>query len=237
MEITSLQNNKVKYWVSLKQKKQRDLDRVFLIEGNHLVDEALSLGIVKETISTKNKNADYFVTKEIMQKISSQKSISDIAAVCAFLPEAEIKGNILVLDGLQDPGNLGTLIRSSVAFNFETIILSDDSVDLYNDKVIRASEGMIFKSNILRRNLHQILPEIKGKGYKIIGTDVVKGKTFKEILPEKKIAIVIGNEGNGMSDSVRNLCDEFTKIPMMSNCESLNAAIAGSILMYEAYYE
>ena len=137
MEITSLQNAKVKYWVSLKNKKIRDKDQVFLVEGDHLINEALKKNLVVETISTVSKDRNYFVTKEIMQKISNQKSICKEAAVCKFLKSEDIKGNVLILDGLQDPGNLGTIIRSAVAFNIDTIILSDDCVDLYNEKVIR----------------------------------------------------------------------------------------------------
>ena len=103
MNITSLQNEKVKYWVNLKNKKFRDQERCFLIEGDHLINEAQKLGLVKYTISIVNQAADFFVTKEIMAKISDQKSISYNAAVVNFIPEDSINGNIFILDGLQDP--------------------------------------------------------------------------------------------------------------------------------------
>ena len=234
MEITSLQNAKVKYWVSLHEKKVRDKEKVFLIEGDHLIKEAKKHNIVLETISVNDSNADYKVTKDIMRKISSQESISDDAAVCRFLNERDVDGNILILDRIQDPGNLGTIIRSAIAFDFKTIILSSDSVDLYNDKVIRATEGMIFNINVLRRDLIDYIPVIKNGGYSIIGTDVIKGSNIKDINVTKK-AIVIGSEGTGVSDNVKALCDSFVKINMNSDVESLNAAVAASILMYEVF--
>lgn len=236
MEITSLQNEKVKYWVSLKEKKNRDKEQKFLIEGEHLIKEAEEKGLIDSYISVVDQNKDYFVTKEIMQKISDQKSISYNAAVVRFIPEEEINGNVLILDGIQDPGNLGTIIRSAVSFNFDTIILSDTSVDLYNPKVVRATEGMIFHINVLRRNLEEFIPKLKFLGYKIMGTDVIKGKDVRKI-DKKNIAIVIGSEGNGMSDKVKNLCDEFLNIPISKSCESLNAGVAASIIMYEVNHE
>ena len=229
MEITSLQNAKVKYWVSLHEKKIRDKEKVFLIEGDHLIKEAKKHNIVLETISINDSNADYKVTKDIMRKISSQESISSDAAVCRFLNEEGITGNILILDRIQDPGNLGTIIRSAIAFNFKTIILSHDSVDLYNDKVIRATEGMIFNINVLRKNLIDYIPIIKNDGYSIIGTDVIKGSNIRDIKDTKK-AIVIGSEGTGVSNNVKALCDSLN-----SDVESLNAAVAASILMYEVF--
>lgn len=234
MRITSLQNDKVKYWVSLKEKKNRDKEKKFLIEGEHLINEAKKLNLIVETISVVDENADYFVTEDIMKKISSQVSISYNAAVVKFIPEENISGNILVLDGLQDPGNLGTIIRSAVAFGIHSIILSDDSVDLYNSKVIRSTEGMMFNINVLRRNLLEFLPIVKNLGYKIISTDVVDGKDIKSINKDN-IAIVIGNEGNGVKDIIKELCDEFVYIKMSDECESLNASVAASIIMYEVF--
>lgn len=236
MNITSLQNDKVKYWVNLKNKKFRDTEKKFLIEGDHLIDEASKYNLIEYKISVVDKNADYYVTKEIMAKISDQKSISLNAAVVKYINEDSINGNVLILDNLQDPGNLGTIIRSAVAFNIDTIILSDDSVDLYNSKVIRATEGMIFNINILRRNLKEFIPVIKNLGYKIVGTDVKGGVDVKNI-GKDNIAIVIGNEGSGISKEVRDMCDEFTYIKMDSNCESLNASVAASIIMYEVSHE
>ena len=236
MQINSLQNKNIKFFSSLKLKKNRDQAKKFLIEGDHLIDEAIKHDVELELISTSNPDAQYFVTEDIMKKISTQKSICENAAVCSFLIEREIKGNILILDNLQDPGNLGTIIRSASAFNIDTIILSNDSVDLYNEKVIRASEGMMFHMNILRRDLTEAITKLKNDGYTIIGTDVKNGSNIKSINNET-IAIVIGNEGSGISDNIKSMCDKFIKIKMNKDVESLNAAVAASIIMYEVYDE
>ena len=155
-------------------------------------------------------------------------------AVCNFILPDDIKGNVLLLDHIQDPGNLGTIIRSSVAFNFPTIVCSEDTVDAYNDKVIRSSEGMIFNTNIIKDNLISFIPYLKTLGYKIYGTDVINGKNIKTV-NEKKVAFVIGSEGKGVSIEVKELCDDFIYINMNEKCESLNAAVASSIIMYDIY--
>ena len=229
MKITSIHNDNVKYWVSLKNKKIRDEERKFIVEGDHLIEEARKNNLIEYIISCVDENADFYVTKEIMEKISDQKSISYNAAVVKFIPEDSVNGNVIILDNLQDPGNLGTIIRSSVAFNIDTIIISDTSVDLYNPKVVRSTEGMIFNLNIIRRNLEGIIPVLKNLGYKIVGTDVNISK--------ENVAIIIGNEGNGMSENVKEMCDEFINIKINKSCESLNAGVAASIIMYEVSHE
>lgn len=236
MKITSIHNDNVKYWVSLKSKKIRDKERKFIVEGDHLIEEARKNNLIEYIISCVDEDADFYVTKEIMEKISDQKSISYNAAVVKFIPEDSVNGNVIILDNLQDPGNLGTIIRSSVAFNIDTIIISDTSVDLYNPKVVRATEGMIFNLNIIRRKLEEVIPVLKNLGYKIVGTDVNEGIDVRNISKEN-VAIVIGNEGSGMSDSVRILCDEFINIKISKACESLNAGVAASIIMYEVSHE
>lgn len=236
MKITSIHNDNVKYWVNLKSKKIRDKERKFIVEGDHLIEEARKNNLIEYIISCVDEDADFYVTKEIMEKISDQKSISYNAAVVKFIPEDSVNGNVIILDNLQDPGNLGTIIRSSVAFNIDTIIISDTSVDLYNPKVVRATEGMIFNLNIIRRNLEEVIPVLKNLGYEIVGTDVNEGIDVRNVSKEN-VAIVIGNEGSGMSDSVRNLCDEFINIKISKACESLNAGVAASIIMYEVSHE
>ena len=234
-----MNNDKVKFWQKLNQKKYRNIEKLFLVEDEHLVNESLKKGVVKEIITLdQSKSYDvptFFVTEKIMKLISSQITGAKVIAVCRYLEERDVCGNVILLDRLQDPGNLGTIIRSAVAFNFDSIILSDDSVDLYNPKVIRASEGMLFHVNIIRTNLVNFLNDLDND-YMKITTDVVNGKNIKDI-NYKKCAIVIGNEGQGVSDIIKNMCDEKVYIKMNSNCESLNAAVTASILMYEASHE
>lgn len=230
MKIESLSNAKVKNWNKLKEKKYRDEAGLFLIEGDHLIKEALKKQMVVSTIGL-NETYDYTVNPEILKKLSSQKSGAKEIAVVKKIEEKKVEGDkILILDNIQDPGNLGTIIRSAVAFNISTIILSDDCVDLYNDKVIRSSEGMIFNINIVRKKLIEIIPKLKENGYTIYAT-TVNGKGYFE--NDSKIALVIGNEGNGIKEDILNLCDKNITIKMNKECESLNAGVAASILMYE----
>lgn len=230
MKIESLSNAKVKNWNKLKGKKYRDEAGLFLIEGDHLIKEALKKQMVVSTIGL-NETYDYTVNPEILKKLSSQKSGTKEIAVVKKIEERKVEGDkILILDNIQDPGNLGTIIRSAVAFNISTIILSDDCVDLYNDKVIRSSEGMIFNINIVRKKLIEIIPKLKENGYTIYAT-TVNGKGYFE--NDSKIALVIGNEGNGIKEDVLSLCDKNITIKMNKECESLNAGVAASILMYE----
>lgn len=238
MKITSINNDKVLYWTKLKMKKYRDRENLFMIESENLVSEALKKGIVKEIITTNEDYISevpvYYVMNEIMKKLSNLASPSYIMAVCHFMVPQEIIGNVLVLDKIQDPGNLGTIIRSAVAFGFNSIVASNDTVDIYNDKAIRSSEGMIFNINIIKGDLEEILPNLKKQGYLIIGTDVHQGKNIKD-LKKDKCAFVIGSEGKGMSDKIKDMCDDFIYINMHKSCESLNAAVASSIIMYEVY--
>lgn len=236
MVITSINNEKVKYWVKLHDKKFRDQEGLFIVEGDHLVNEAIKHGLAKELITLEDFSNDiptYKVTEQIMKKISKQQSIARVCAVCYKMTEKEIKNRVICLDNIQDPGNLGTIIRSSVAFNIDTILLNNESVDLYNDKVIRACEGMVFNINIIRCNLKSKLEELKKNDYKIIGTSVKNNKLLKDIEIGEKFAIVLGNEGKGISQEIDDLCDDHIYIKMNNKCESLNVGVSASILMYE----
>lgn len=234
MKIESLQNKKVKEWVKLKEKKYRDRTNLFLIEGEHLVEEAAKNGSIRELISLNDEHSDYIVTKEIMKKLTSQNTIPNCIAVCEKLKEQKPYGNVLLLDGIQDPGNLGTIVRCATAFSYNTIILSDDCVDLYNDKTIRATEGMFFHRNILRADLKEEILKLKKDGYHIYGTNVKDGTLLKEISFSEKKAIIIGSEGKGVREKIKSEIDENIYIPMDASCESLNAAISASIIMYES---
>lgn len=239
MVITSLNNEHIKELNKLKEKKYRDQTNTFIIEGEHLVYEAIKKELVKEIIVLEGEDfySDSvkitYVSKEVMKKLSSMDSYPNVIGICTKKEEEQIKGNALILDDLQDPGNLGTMIRSAVAFNIDTIVLSPRTVDLYNPKVIRSTQGMLFHINIIVKDLEEIIKELKQNNYKIYGTKVDNGKNVKEINTKDKYALVIGNEGNGMSEKVSNLCDEYLYIKMNTRVESLNAAVAASILMYE----
>lgn len=236
--ITSLDNKKVKYTNKLKDKKFRDEEKRFIVETEHLIKEAYHCNVLEYVFILEGNDIDidiekYYVSKNVMKRLSNLESgFKYIGVVKKFIPKTY--GNrLLLLDGIQDPGNLGTMIRSAVAFNIDTIVLSNTCVDLYNDKVIRASEGMLFKINVIRCNLVNFINELKENNYVIYGTDVVNGKIVSDCSFKTKSAIVIGNEGNGLTNNVKELVNENIYIPMSNNIESLNASIAASIIMYE----
>ena len=238
MYITSINNEYIKEISKLNEKKYRDKSNKYLIEGLHLVTEALKYDIIdtiiiREDFSYETNIKHIIVSNEVMKKLSDNPSIPKIMAV-VNKKESTIYGNkILLLDRLQDPGNLGTIIRSAVAFNFDTIILSNDTVDLYNSKVLRSTQGMLFNINILRQDLTNVINELKNNNYTIYGTKVDNGYDVKEINNTNKFALIIGNEGTGISDNILKQCDKYLYIKMNNNCESLNAGVAASILMYE----
>ncbi len=239
MLYTSVNNEKIKEIKKLKEKKYRDKYNLFLIEGRHLVLEAYKKNAIKELILEQNEIfpldvPTLYVTNDIINNLTSLEDSCNVLAVCHKLVSNEnVNERILILDGVQDPGNLGTIIRSAVAFHIDTIILSDDTVDIYNDKVIRASQGMIFHINILRKNLLQYIPLLKQQGYPIIGTKVTYGNSLKTLEKLSKFAIIVGNEGNGVREDTLALCDKFIYIDMASVCESLNVGVATSIILYE----
>lgn len=236
MKITSSNNSKVKFWVSLKRKANRDRTGLFLIEGRHGVEAACQRGLAREIITLKpwkGKEITYEVTYQIMQKISSQVHPSDLVAVCQKPTVLPIRGRVLALDGVSDPGNLGTLIRSAVAFNFSNIIMADTGVDPYNNKVIQATEGMIFKINLIRGNLKSILTDLAHQNYQIIGTDCSKGHLCSQIKFQTKCVLILGNEGQGMQTEIKKLGMQTICLKTNPECESLNVAVAGAIIMYE----
>lgn len=238
MLITSINNNHIKEICKLKEKKVRDITGTFLIDGEHLVYEAIKENLVKEVILLEGEEIAFsgpitYVTDIVMKKISNLDSYPKIMAVVNKKKEEKIGEHLLILDDIQDPGNLGTMIRSAMAFNVDTIVLSPRTVDLYNSKVIRATQGMIFHTNVIVRELTEFIKELKKEDYLILGTNVNNGTDVRKITNINKFALIIGNEGNGISSDILSLCDKNIYIKMNERVESLNAAVAASILLYE----
>ena len=234
--INSINNEKIKKYSKLLQKKYRDETNTYLVSTDHLVREAIKNEIAIEVFLLEGCNNSYgpveIVTEPVMRKLTNLKTLPNVVAVVKKKEEKCINGNVILLDSLQDPGNVGTIIRSAVAFGIDTIVLGNGTVDVYNEKVLRASEGMINNINLIKNNLVDTIMDLKIKGYKIIGTKVDDGTDIKNI-KSSKFALLVGNEGSGVSDELLNLCDEYAYIKMNSNCESLNVGVATSILIYE----
>ena len=238
--ISSTNNEKIKELSKLKIKKYRDEDNKYLVEGKHLVEEAFKSNLLLEVFTIEDRilfNVETnIITPDVMKKLSSTDTIPSMIGVVKKKENTEIIGDkILLLDNIQDPGNLGTIIRSAAAFNISTIVLSNNTVDLYNPKVIRSTQGMIFNMNIVVGDLKSAIHMIRNKNIKVYGTDVVSGILPNTLSNEEKskFALVMGNEGNGISPDIYDLCDEMLFIKMNNNVESLNVGVATSIILYE----
>lgn len=240
MVITSLNNDKIKEYIKLRERKNRKKNEEFLIEGRHLVLEACKKGIVKEIILVENASfitdiPTIYVSSDVMNKLSDMESPSDIMALCSMLDNDMYGERFVLLDDIQDPGNLGTIIRSAMAFNVDTIVLSPNTVDLYNSKVIRATQGMMFHINIVIKDLKEVIDDLKKRNIPVYGTRVDGGMDVKNLSyrDHNKYALVMGNEGNGVSSEILNICDEYLYIKMNEKVESLNVGVATGIILYE----
>ena len=234
--ITSASNNTIKALIKLKQKKYRDETGYYLVEGEHLVEEAMKAKQVEFLISTKDITSDLpiiVVSNEVMSKLSFTKSPQSIMAKCKIKKEKKlIDGKrYLILDDLQDPGNIGTLIRTALAFSIDQVILSNNCVDLYNDKLLRSMQGANFHISCIYDDLKTVISTLKKNNVKIIGSALENGQDIKQIKISEKMAFIVGNEGNGMNKDILQECDYVGYIPI-NTIESLNVAIAGSIMMY-----
>lgn len=237
--ITSLENKEIKKYLKLKKKKYRDLEKLFLVEGEHLIKEAEKSNSLVKVILTEDKELEtnkeiLYVTHEIMKKLSNLDTPPEMIGVCKINDNNKVKGNIiLALDDIQDPGNLGTIIRSAVAFNIKTILLSENTVDLYNPKVLRSTQGLLFYTNVIRCDLEKELKKLKEEQYSIYVTNVEEGKEINKMNVAEKLVLVMGNEGNGVSSNIKSLKDENIYIKTNNLVESLNVGVATSILLYE----
>lgn len=240
MVITSLDNDKVKYYYKLQKKKYRDLNNEFVVEGEHLVLEAYKAGVLKEILILEEEVLpievpQIEVSKEVLKKITSLNTPPKMIGLCEKKIDTTIGKRILILDEIQDPGNMGTIIRSTVAFNIDTIVIGDGCVDVYSPKVIRATQGMIFHVPIVFYSIDKLIPILKKLNIKVYATNVKYGEEVKNLTKKEKetFALIIGNEGNGVNPKYLEMSDKFIYIPMNEVVESLNVAIATSIILYE----
>lgn len=237
-EIKSVQNSKIKEANKLKLEKYRSSAGLFLIEGYHIFNMALKANVVETVFTNKiikdlpNDINQYLVTDEILEKLSFMKSNQGIIAICRVNEKDFIKDDTLIyLENIKDPGNLGTILRTSLAFGIKNILISKDSVSIYNPKVIMSSQGAIFDLNIKEISTSD-LKEFKNEGYKIASTCLVdKSINIKDYKLKNKTIITFGNESFGISDELKSLSDEFIKIDI-SNIDSLNVAIAHAITIF-----
>jgi len=240
--ITSVKNEKVKAWKKLHKRKGRMETKTFLIEGYHLLEEAyLSGWEINEIIVAENRELPIWssgfpviqVSENVLKEISQTITPQGVAAVIGMKEVHEKEGNyFLLIDAIQDPGNLGTIIRTADAAGFDGVILGKGTVDLYNDKVIRATQGSIFHLPIIQGSLTEEIPALKQQGFAIWATALNDAQKYNEVSVSEKVAIIVGNEGAGVQEKLLYLADEKVTIPIYGKAESLNVSIAAGIFMY-----
>lgn len=242
--IQSAKNEKVKQWKKLLTKKERDKTGLFLVEGEHLVFEAKEAGAIEEVIVTehyypklaKSKFSDeqvFVIANSIEKILSDTETPQGIFAVCKQETTKEVKGGrFLLIDAVQDPGNVGTMIRTADAAGLDAVILGTGSVDAYNPKVLRSAQGSHFHLPIIRGNLDEWIERLKEMDIPVYGTALQNAVSMYEANVESSFALIVGNEGQGVSEKLLSKTTQNLYIPIFGKSESLNVAVAAGILMY-----
>ena len=230
--ITSLQNQFIKDLVNLKTSNKKKKENRFLIEGEDLVSLAyetnqLDLIICLEEQSKYSDIDQIIVNEAIIEKLSNNKSPSKVLGVAHYQKHQDFGEKVIFLDNVQDPGNVGTIIRTALSFSYSSLILGNNSSSLYNEKVIQSSKGAVFKLPVYE---NVTLNELKEKGYKIVSTALENSTNYLDLSLSGKFVLVFGNEGQGVCQETLSLSDNIIKIDM-DHIDSLNVAIAAGILM------
>lgn len=252
--ITSKDNEIIKNIRKLKEKKYRDISNEYIVEGIKLIEEAIEENVkIKTIVVCEECLKDNCIEQRFLYQIAKYDCIyvtekifsllTDVVNPQGMLAVIEKEGSedkisyeediIVVLDGIQDPGNLGTILRTVDSVGLSQIILSKTSVDAYNPKVVRSTMGAIFRVKIIEaENLVATLKNMKKHKFKVVATSLVGSESIYEMDYNKKV-IVIGNESKGVSKEIIEISDSKIKIPMLGKTESLNASIATGVILYE----
>ena len=231
--ITSKDNNKLKHAASLKESKYRREYNEFLAEGKKSLEMALKAGAVREVFTTEeisglpNDLTQYILKEDLLKKIASSVNPEGVVFTCNIVNKKPKRMNkVVYLDHVNDPGNVGTIIRTALAFSYDAVVLSDGSCDPYNEKVVAASKGAIFSIPLLKGSLCEFC-----EGREVIISSLSdKSVDIKDLKTPKSFILVVGNEANGVSEEIMKLASIVTKIEI-ANIDSLNVAIATGILM------
>lgn len=249
--ITSARNEKVKRWRKLSTRKGRQEYGSILIEGEKLLKEAIHAGWQVRSVMVSEEGMEvlerftglgevpvYALYTSTFSQLVDTQSPQGIAAEVAVPAEREMyrvyeEGPVLLLDAVQDPGNLGTILRTAEAAGAGEVWLGSGTVDPFNPKVVRAAMGSLFRSRIRHVDLREAIPELKKQGYWVVGTSPRADVTHFNCDYPEKTAILLGNEGRGVSSEVDSLVDARVKIPMPGQVESLNVSVTAGILLFE----
>lgn len=256
--LSSASNPRVKEWAKLLERKYREREGKFLLEGVHLVKEALDAGWPLEVVAFDEGTgvlAEFekyiegerqgglqwlSVSPDIIAKCCETGTPQPIFAVASKRPPRKEAlfgsslGMVAVLDGVQDPGNVGTIVRSAAASGATAVVLGKGTADLYNPKTIRATMGALFHVPVLEADLTELLQEAKREGIAVTGTSLQASQSCYEYDFRRSVWLVFGNEGSGMTAEVAALADDNIIIPMTGRSESLNVAMAATVLLFEA---
>jgi RNA methyltransferase, TrmH family len=242
--IESIQNPKVKQWKKLLTKKERDNSGTFLVEGFHLVEEALKQheSVIEIIVSDKTGLPPRWdsgevpvtlVTEEISNSLSDTEAPQGIYAVCRQVQlEVPNARTYLLIDAVQDPGNLGTMIRTADAAGIDAVVVGKGSVDVFNSKVLRSAQGSHFHLPILRGDLHDWIEKLKTKNISVYGTALEGASAYTDISTDETFALLVGNEGSGVNKELLEKTTANLYIPIYGKSESLNVAVATGILLY-----
>jgi len=249
--ITSVQNPLIKSLAKLNIPSARRSEGLFLVEGIKLCIEALNNNLeirycfcgdderALELCDRCSQAQCYLVNDAVISKLSTAKTPQKIVMVAAIpdLRDKCIDGEVvLALDGISDPANLGSMLRTAEAFGINDILCSDQTVDLYSTKVLRGAMGYSFRVNVHRGDLIAMLLELKKKGYRVLSTALTgNDDLLHQVDFSQKCVVVIGNEGNGVSREILELSDRTVLIPMVGKNESLNAAAATAVVLWQAF--
>ena len=248
LEIESKNNNLFKEIKKLKEKKHRIKSNKYLIEGLRFVEaikSKVSIDSIIFTESFKEKNPDLFLkinenikliqmNEALLKQLCSTENPQGIVGVINMQNKELKSGELVVLvDKVQDPGNMGTIIRTAHAAGAAGIVMTKGTVDIYNDKTLRSTMGSIFYIPIVEDDSLDFVKSLKKEWYKLVVSSLQGKNNFFEENLQGKVMIAVGNEGNGVSDEVYDIADIKVKIPMPGEAESLNVAVATSIMIYE----
>lgn len=245
--ITSLQNEYIKRLRRLHAASGRKESGLFLAEGKKLCEEALKSGLQIERCLVTEKesnspllsgleNKTILIADHVAAKLSTMNTVPGMFMVLHQESRTVPQDPpfILALDHLADPSNLGAILRSAEAFGAGLVFLSEGSVDLYSPKVLRAAMGSVFRVPVIRGSLSDFITEKKKNGYQILGAGLDRNyRQLPEVSFDTLTLMIIGNESNGITPKIVSLCDRGVFIPMLGENESLNAAVAASILLWE----
>ncbi len=229
-------------FIKLLKKQKRENSCLLFLDNVKIIKDALAGGLKAKYILVDSEDKNIFdnanceiykVDSKTIEMLSDSKTPQGVLCITEYIPHIveKPKTNFLVLDGLQDPGNVGTLIRTGCACGFEYVYLVS-SVKPSNSKLIRSSVGTIFKSNVISLSKDEFIKLAKEWQLNLIATDM-NGENILNFKADGIIGLIIGNEGQGISDEMAAICNHTVKIPMNEGVESLNASISGAIIMYE----